>query len=122
MADSKKIGVYLCRCGGNISDVVDMQVVADSLKGEDVVVNIQDYLCSSAGQEKIKNDIEKGKIDRVVIGSCSPKLHLETFRSMAKNAGLNSTLLEKTKKREQASWVHSPAEVLDTPSRGVTLV
>ncbi len=103
----KKIGVYLCRCGGNIGDVVDLQSVADSLKeNKDVLVNIQDYLCSGAGQEKIKSDIEKGKVDRVVIGSCSPKLHLETFRSMAKKAGLNPNMLEITNIREQASWVH----------------
>ncbi|MDL5503406.1 MAG: disulfide reductase, partial [Candidatus Methanoperedens sp.] len=85
--ESPKIGVYLCRCVGNIGDVVDLQSVADKLKEDkNVTVNIQDYLCSSVGQDKIKNDIEKGKIDRVVIGSCSPKLHLETFRGMAKNA------------------------------------
>src|SRR5665811_285682 len=104
---SPKLGVYLCRCGGNISDVVDLQAVAEKLKEDkNVTVNIQDYLCSSAGQEKIKNDIEKGKVDRVVIGSCSPKLHLETFRGMVKNAGLNPNLLEITNIREQASWVH----------------
>ncbi len=106
----KKIGVYLCRCGGNISDTVDLQAVAESLKGENVTVNIQDYLCSSAGQEKIKSDIEKGKIDRVVIGSCSPKLHLETFRGMVKDAGINPNLLEITNIREQASWVHDKEE------------
>ncbi len=104
---SPRIGVYLCRCGGNIGDVIDLQSVADSLKeNKNVVVNIQDYLCSSTGQEKIRNDIEKGKVDRVVIGSCSPKLHLETFRGMAKKAGLNPGLLEITNIREQASWVH----------------
>jgi len=104
---SPKLGVYLCRCGGNIGDVVDLQAVADKLKEDkNVTVNIQDYLCSSVGQEKIKTDIEKGKVDRVVIGSCSPKLHLETFRGMAKNAGLNPNLLEITNIREQASWVH----------------
>ena len=65
-AAPKKIGVYLCRCGGNIGDVVDLQAVAETLKGENVTVNIQDYLCSSVGQEKIKNDIERGKVDRVV--------------------------------------------------------
>ncbi|MDD5474829.1 MAG: 4Fe-4S binding protein [Candidatus Methanoperedens sp.] len=115
----KKVGVYLCRCGGNISDVVDLQAVADSLKeNKDVVVNIQDYLCSSAGQEKIKNDIEKGKVDRIVIGSCSPKLHLETFRSMVKNAGLNPNLLEITNIREQASWVHDKAGI-DSKVKGL---
>jgi len=103
---NSKIGVYLCRCGGNIGDVVDLQAVADGLKEENVSVNIQDYLCSSIGQERIRKDIEKGKVDRVVIGSCSPKLHLETFRAMAKNAGLNPNLLEITNIREQASWVH----------------
>ncbi len=108
----KKIGVYLCRCGGNISDVVDLQAVADTLKADkNLIVNIQDYLCSSQGQERIKNDIEKGRIDRVVIGSCSPKLHLETFRSMAKKAGLNPNLLEITNIREQASWVHDKAGI-----------
>ncbi|VVB89688.1 CoB--CoM heterodisulfide reductase iron-sulfur subunit A [uncultured archaeon] len=107
VSESPKTGVYLCRCGGNIGDVVDLQAVAESLKeNKDVVVNIQDYLCSSQGQERIKNDIEKGKVGRVVIGSCSPKLHLETFRGMAKKAGLNPNLLEITNIREQASWVH----------------
>src|SRR3972149_6011975 len=108
---AKKIGVYLCRRGGNISDEVDLQAVADSLKeNKDVTVIIQDYLCSSQGQEKIKKDIEKGKIDRVVIGSCSPKLHLETFRGMVKKAGVNPNLLEITNIREQASWVHDKEE------------
>jgi heterodisulfide reductase subunit A len=108
----KKIGVYLCRCGGNIGDVVDLQAVADSLKTDkNLIVNIQDYLCSSQGQERIKNDIEKGRIDRVVIGSCSPKLHLETFRSMVKKAGINPNLLEITNIREQASWVHDKAGI-----------
>ncbi len=114
-----KTGVYLCRCGGNISDMVDLQAVADSLKeNKDVVVNIQDYLCSSAGQEKIKNDIVKGKVDRVVIGSCSPKLHLDTFRGMAKNAGINPNLLEITNIREQASWVHGK-EGIDSKVKGL---
>ncbi len=116
--DKPKIGVYLCRCGGNISDAVDMQAVAESLKGDKVSVNIQDYLCSSQGQEKIRNDIEKGRVDRVVIGSCSPKLHLETFRSMAKKAGINPNLLEITNIREQASWVHGK-EGTDSKVKGL---
>ncbi len=115
----KKVGVYMCRCGGNISDLIDLQAVADSLKdNKDVVVNIQDYLCSTAGQEKIKSDIEKGKVDRIVIGSCSPKLHLETFRGMVKNAGLNPNLLEITNIREQASWVHDKTGI-DSKVKGL---
>lgn len=116
-----KIGVYLCRCGGNISDVIDLEAVAENLKRENVAVDIQDYLCSNAGQEKIKKDIEKGKVDRVVIGSCSPKLHLETFRSMVKNAGVNPNLLEVTNIREQASWVHDKEgkDVINSKIKGL---
>lgn len=101
-----KIGVYLCRCGGNISDIIDLKDVEDSVKGMVEVVNTQDYLCSSAGQERIKRDIEKGRINRVVICACSPKLHLETFKNMARESGLNPSLLEIVNIREQASWVH----------------
>jgi len=104
----KNIGVYLCRCGGNIGDVVDVEKIADEVSGMDGVTltNVQDYLCSSAGQGQISDDITKGLIDRVVISSCSPKLHLETFRSMAQKAGINPLLLEITNIREQCSWVH----------------
>jgi heterodisulfide reductase subunit A len=107
------VGVYLCRCGGNIGDVVDVESIADEVAAMPgvSVVNIQDYLCSSAGQGQIKQDITDGKVERVVIGSCSPKLHLETFRSMAKGAGINPLMLEITNVREQCSWVHAdPAE------------
>lgn len=118
----KKIGVYLCKCGGNIGDVVDLQAISDKLKEDkNLSVNIQDYLCSSVGQEKIKNDIEKGKVDRVVIGSCSPKLHLETFRGMAKKAGVNPNLLEITNIREQTSWVHDKEskDAVNSKARGL---
>ncbi|CAD7772501.1 CoB--CoM heterodisulfide reductase iron-sulfur subunit A [Candidatus Methanoperedenaceae archaeon GB37] len=107
MSDDR-IGVYLCRCGGNIGDVVDLGAVVSEVSGMEgvVLVDVQDYLCSSAGQGRIRDDIEAGRIDRVVIGACSPRLHLETFRSMVEGAGVNPLLLEITNLREQCSWVH----------------
>lgn len=104
----KSIGVYLCRCGGNIGDVVDVESIAAEVSKMDGVAltNIQDYLCSSAGQGRIKEDIEAGRIERVIIASCSPKLHLETFRAAVRKAGIDPLLLEITNIREQCSWVH----------------
>jgi heterodisulfide reductase subunit A len=118
---SGKTGVYLCRCGGNISDVVDVEAIAEKVSGMDgvAIANVQDYLCSSAGQGKIKSDIQAGMIDRVVIGSCSPKLHLETFRTMAKMAGINPMLLEITNIREQCSWVHEDNEEATRKAEGL---
>ncbi|TFH39985.1 MAG: CoB--CoM heterodisulfide reductase iron-sulfur subunit A family protein, partial [ANME-2 cluster archaeon] len=120
---SEKIGVYLCRCGGNIGDVADVQSIADEVASLPAVteVNIQDYLCSSAGQGQIKQDILDGKVDRVAIGSCSPKLHLDTFRSMAAGAGLNPLMLEITNVREQCSWVHPDEEEATRKARGLIL-
>ena len=68
-----------------------VEAIADEVSGMDGVAltNVRDYLCSSAGQGQIESDIRKGLVDRVVIGSCSPKLHLETFRAMAQRAGIN---------------------------------
>ncbi|KAF5411051.1 MAG: CoB--CoM heterodisulfide reductase iron-sulfur subunit A [Candidatus Methanogasteraceae archaeon] len=118
---SEKIGVYLCRCGGNIGDVVDVEAIADEVSGINGVAhtNVQDYLCSSAGQSRIESDIKKGLIDRVVIGSCSPKLHLETFRAMAQKAGANPMFLEITNIREQCSWVHEDCEEATRKARGL---
>jgi len=120
---NKNIGVYLCRCGGNISDVVDVEKVADKISGMDDVTltNIQDYLCSSAGQGQIEDDIKAGKINRVVIGSCSPKLHLETFRAMAQKAGINPILLEIVNIREQCSWVHEDKEEATRKAEGLII-
>ncbi|MEA1944477.1 MAG: 4Fe-4S binding protein [Euryarchaeota archaeon] len=117
----KNIGVYLCRCGGNIGDVVDVEKIADEVSGIAGVAltNVQDYLCSSAGQGRISDDITKGLIDRVVIGSCSPKLHLETFRAMAQKAGINPLLLEITNIREQCSWVHEDRDEATRKAMGL---
>lgn len=124
MEKETKIGVYLCRCGGNISDIVDVETIKEKCKKEDKVriVNVQDYLCSSAGQDRIKKDIEKGKINRVVLGSCSPKLHLETFRKMVKEEGLNPFLLEITNIREQCSWVHSDKDKEEATKKATGLI
>jgi len=64
------------------------------------------YTCSEQGQQQIKDDIIEHGLDRVVVASCSPRLHEPTFRQMLKEAGLNPFLLEMANLREQCSWVH----------------
>ncbi len=103
-----RIGVYICRCGMNIAKIVDCQQVAleaKNLKGVLIAKEIT-YACSEPGQAEIKNDINDLKLDRIVIASCSPRLHEPTFRQMLQKAGLNPYLLEMANLREQCSWVH----------------
>lgn len=103
-----RIGVYVCHCGLNIAQTVDCARVAEAAaRLSDVVVSKDiGYACSEPGQQQIKDDIREYELDRVVVASCSPRLHEPTFRQMIQSAGLNPYLLEMANLREQCSWVH----------------
>ncbi len=102
------IGVYICHCGINIAGVVDVEDVARHTAGLKDVMVARDYkyMCSSPGQDLIKNDIKEKKLDRIIVAACSPNMHERTFRNLLKEAGLNPFLLEIANIREQDSWVH----------------
>ncbi|MEM3580726.1 MAG: CoB-CoM heterodisulfide reductase HdrA2 [Candidatus Bathyarchaeia archaeon] len=103
-----RIGVYVCHCGLNIAGSVDCKDVAEFASKLPHVVLARDYryTCSDQGQELIKNDIKEYRLNRVVVASCSPRLHEPTFRKVCEEAGLNKYLFEMANIREQCSWVH----------------
>ena len=109
MSDNKiRIGVFVCDCGLNIAGSVDCEEVreaATELPG--VVVAVRNkYTCSEPGQEEVKTTIQEHRLNRVVVASCSPRMHEPTFRNCIAEAGLNPYLLEMANIREQCSWVH----------------
>ena len=103
-----RIGVYVCHCGLNIAGSVNVEEVAKFAATLPHVVISKDnrYTCSDQGQELIKNDILEHKLNRVVVASCSPRLHELTFRRTCEEAGLNKYLFEMANIREHCSWVH----------------
>jgi heterodisulfide reductase subunit A2 len=103
-----KVGVYVCHCGGNISDQVDMDAVCAHLTKVPGVVTAKSnlFMCSDPGQEMIIEDLKTGAVDRIVVASCDPSLHEATFRSAVARAGANPYLYEHANIREQVSWVH----------------
>jgi heterodisulfide reductase subunit A len=105
----RKIGVYVCHCGGNISDYVDVEKVVDAVKDEEdvVVARTAMFTCSDATQQEIYDDIRELGLDGLVVASCSPKLHTFTFRGVAKRAGLNPFQYTQVNVREQCSWAHT---------------
>jgi heterodisulfide reductase subunit A len=119
----RRIGVYVCHCGLNIAKTVDCLKVAETAAVLDDVVVSKDigYACSEPGQQQIKDDILEHGLDRVVVASCSPRLHEPTFRHMIQSAGLNPYLLEMANLREQCSWVHMHAPDAAT-SKAIDLV
>jgi len=111
--DEPRIGVYTCWCGSNIAKMVDVVKVAEDLKKHKGVVVSKDYkyMCSDPGQELIYNDIKEHQLNRIVVASCSPRIHELTFRKVLEKAGLNPYLFEMANIREQVSWVHTNREV-----------
>lgn len=103
-----KIGAYICLCGGNISDVVDVERVAETVRLIPGVTTskVHTFVCSDPGQHLISDDILAENLDRVVVASCSPFLHEQTFRGAVARGGMNPYLYEHVNIREQASWAH----------------
>jgi heterodisulfide reductase subunit A len=106
--DELRIGVFVCDCGLNIAGSVDTEQVRRSAeKLPDVVVSVRNrYTCADPGQAEIKRHIKEHKLNRVVVASCTPRLHESTFRKCIADVGLNPYLLEMTSIREHCSWVH----------------
>lgn len=108
----KRIGVFVCHCGINIAENVDVKRVAEEAGKLPGVVYAQDYIymCSDPGQALVRDKIKEEKLDGVIIAACSPSLHESTFRAAAEEAGLNPWQCEIANIREQCSWVHSNRE------------
>lgn len=107
-SEELRIGVYVCHCGLNIAQSVDCDGVAAraaTLPNVAVARGIG-YACSEPGQRSIREDIAEHDLNRIVVASCSPRLHEPTFRQMLQASGLNPYLLEMANLREQCSWVH----------------
>jgi heterodisulfide reductase subunit A len=102
-----KIGFYICHCGINIAYKVRVEEVAAFASTLPHVVVARDYkfMCSDPGQAMIEEDIRQLKLTRVVVASCSPRLHGKTFMGACQRAGLNPYFFQMASVREQVSWV-----------------
>lgn len=106
--EKDKVAVFICRCGGNISDYVDVEKVAKAIgeEPEVAVSQIHTFTCSEAAQKEMVETLKQKGLKRIVIASCSPKLHLETFRNMLRGANFNEYLYVHVNIREQCAWAH----------------
>jgi len=107
--DGLRIGVFVCDCGLNIAGFVDTDAVREYAEGlPDVVVAAGNrYTCADPGQGEIKKYIQEYSLNRIIVASCSPRLHESTFRNCVAEAAVNPYLLEMANIREHCSWVHS---------------
>ena len=117
-----RIGVFVCWCGSNIAKTVDVEAVAEAAKEFPGVVYSTNYkyMCSEPGQNMVKDAVKEHKLDRIVIASCSPRLHEPTFQRCLGDAGLNPYMVEMANLREHCSWVHEKTP--ETTEKAIELV
>jgi heterodisulfide reductase subunit A len=119
-----RIGIFVCECGGNIGDVIDVKAVVDAVKNWEgvAIAKYNKYLCSKPAQEMILEAVKKSNLDRIVVASCTPRMHLATFQSVLERAGLNPYMLEFVNIREQSSWVHGPHASAEATRKALSLI
>jgi heterodisulfide reductase subunit A len=104
-----RVGVFVCHCGINIAQNVDVEALTEfarHLEGVVVAKNYK-YMCSDVGATLIKDMSKEHKLDAVVVAACSPRMHEQTFRRVASDGGINPYRVEISNIREQCSWAHT---------------
>ena len=114
--ESPRVGVFICHCGQNIASVIDVEEVA---RKASLMPNVRHaeasmYTCSDTNQQHIKDMIEKHRLNRLVVASCSPRTHEILFQETLRESGLNQYLFAMTNIRDQCSWVHKDDPVAAT--------
>nr|MDO8080073.1 CoB--CoM heterodisulfide reductase iron-sulfur subunit A family protein [Candidatus Freyarchaeota archaeon] len=103
-----RIGVFVCECGANIGNVVNIPEVVENAKKLPGVSFVERdvSLCSSAGVKHVKDAISKNGVDRVVFAACSIKNYGSLLEAACEAAGVNKYLISFANIREQCAWAH----------------
>lgn len=106
------IGVYVCECGPNIKDRIDIDKVIEKISSTEDIKIIKRFplLCSNDGKTFLEEEIKKEGITHLVVAACSPKDHELTFMGVCTRAGINPYLLQMINIREQCAWTTSDRE------------
>jgi heterodisulfide reductase subunit A len=120
---AKKIGVYVCECGNNIADNVDIDRITKTVSQiRDVeIIEKHRLLCSEDGKKFLEQSIKDHGLTHLVVAACSPKQHEHTFMNVCLAAGLNPYLFQMANIREQCAWVTpDKEEATDKAIRQIT--
>ncbi|MHA2142200.1 MAG: CoB--CoM heterodisulfide reductase iron-sulfur subunit A family protein [Candidatus Thorarchaeota archaeon] len=108
VAEIPRIGVFVCMCGHNIAGTVDVEAVVKMAECLPHVAfsTTTMFMCADSGQQLIKDSIKEHNLNRVVVASCSPRMHEPTFRRVVEEADMNRYLFDQVNLREHVSWCH----------------
>ena len=106
--EEPSIAIFICSCGGEISDIVDLESLSQSLQLLPQICGVEEvpYLCLDDTLSQVKERLKALKANRVIFASCVPYGYERRYQHTVKEAGLNPSLMEVVNLREQVSWVH----------------
>ena len=109
--EADKIAVFLCNCGSNIADTIDVESLRQRYEKEGIpLVDVDDHLCSEQGVYDLIEKIRKRKVKRVVIAGCSPLLHRELFSDAMKEAGIDPNVILPSSVALANLWKELPSD------------
>ncbi len=107
MNGENKIGVFLCECGGKISNHISLAKVSELVNYEPWAhLGIYPYPCLSPGLEAIKAKIKAKGINRVLIGGCSGRVMKKKFTQALASVGIEKHQVEIVNLKDHVAAVH----------------
>lgn len=102
----QNIGVYICK-GCGIGDAVDVEALSTVATDEFGVAKCvaHEAFCGTEGSALIKQDVDSGEIDCVLVAACSGRVKTDVF-----DYDPMTVILERTNIREQVAWCQPPGE------------
>lgn len=118
----KRAMLFLCNCGTNIADFVDLDELARWAASHEDVSEVarHNLLCSPEGKSFFQETIRKRCAGGVVVAACSPKMHEKTFRKLCEETGVNVGHVHIANIREQCGWV--TADKLEATAKAKDLI
>ncbi|NMC04084.1 MAG: CoB--CoM heterodisulfide reductase iron-sulfur subunit A family protein [Candidatus Lokiarchaeota archaeon] len=122
-----RIGVLACQCDKDAAKLVDAEQIKQEIGVIPGVVAVDARVFDRCTESSayLASMIRQHKLNRVVVGACTPRTHGTIFTEAVKSARLDPSLLEMVNIREQASWVHrgepdaTTRKVIDLLAMGV---
>lgn len=108
IAERPRIGIFLCHCDEDSARILDSETIGKELsKLPDIeVFEARVFKNCEESSNFLKKMIVEKKLNRVIVGACTPRTFGTIFTNAVEEAGLDSDLLEFVNVREQITWVH----------------
>jgi len=114
--EDARLAVIICKCGEEISSVIDVNQVkatAQKLPGVVAVTELP-FPCLPEGITQLKQTVKTAGANRVIIAACTPYHYLRLFGNALAEIDIEKGMWQLVSFREQLAWVHKDNPALAT--------